>query len=1138
MEIVNWLDAHSIDYKLLSENVFSVDENYFLVLSKKEKIINEDFNVVVDEEELEILNEFQIPYVAFYFGDCWYYTSVDGETQFNLLRYVGQIKDPIDIPFLGVHGKFELLNGSRDYEDWCKKAKFLGIASLGIIEKRTLAGTMLFQEACVKHGIKPILGQTATINNKEGSYDVKIFCKNKQGWRNLLKINKLQLVDHFDNQHIPEEEFVKYGKGIVCILTPSIKYKSWMVKKLVDNFDKCYFQIDTTEYIGESHQREVLENTQYFLDNFKDIIDIIALNDAYYLEQLDNGTKKALNTIGKQNHALSQDQYFKTIDQLGKQYYELGLEPLFLDAVQSCMDLVNQCDFLIPTKNRYLPKYKMTKEENETFEDNEHLFHFLVLQGFEDKIYTKYKDNLETLEIYIGRLEEESEILIEGNVADYFLILSDVCKWCKKNGILVGHGRGSAGGALVSYLLDIIEIDPIEYDLLFSRFLTRGRLKGSLPDIDIDFSNRDAVIAYLKDRYGENYVASVATYGNMKVKNAIKDFSRINGISAGDANYITGFIGKEHEASDFKNVVKFALSDKKFKYFMVKNPKVFQYFNILLHQTRTASIHACATIIVPTEDEEGVPCDILDFIPTKIMDGQLVTEWEGAQLEKAGFLKEDILGLKQLEKFDELIRLVKNNHNVDINIYEIDLEQKEVFDLFSEGLTEDVFQFGSSGLKDYCKYLKPNSIEELTAANALYRPGAMESDAHIDFVKIKRGEKKPVYDLLLEEVTSKTFGLYIYQEQIMKAYSVITGADMEEADSFRKYITKAYKLKSKGLTDTEYEKYEKGFVEKYIEKGQNKQLAQQVWDKLVAFASYGFNRSHAAAYAIISYLSQWFKCNYPIEFWTTSLNESEDDNVPNRISEIQKHGGIKIYPVDINESGYKFTGSVENNSIYWSMSRVKFLGEKGVEVIINERNKNGSFFDVKEFYGRVKGRSVNKRSIENLILSGAFDSCYNVKKAYERVFILDQLFFEMNLKNEIDKYLPNKNSELFWQLKQYELTGYGGISYEKICADNGFRNYCNDLQGATVNSYVTISGLVTEIKIKSSAKVGDFAIIKLNCNNIISTILMWNECFEEFRNEVINSEDKILIVNGQVKPDKVSGQNSLQTNSRTKLVIL
>jgi DNA polymerase-3 subunit alpha len=656
-------------------------------------------------------------------------------------------------------------------------------------------------------------------------------------------------------------------------------------------------------------------------------------------------------------------------------------------------------------------------------------------------------------------------------------------------------------------------------------------------DIDTDFSDRDAVVRYMKDKYGENYVASVGTYGNLKIKNAIKDFSRLKGIDAGTANYITSIIKKDYEACDFTKFIELVCKERKLKDFLVKNPLVFEYFDILLHQTRTASIHACATIIVPDVDEDGNHIDIHDLMPTKIMDGQLVTEWEGAQLEKAGFLKEDILGLKQLEKFKGMIELISINRGQDINIYDIDMDQREVFDLFSEGYTEDVFQFGTDGLKGYCKYLKPDSVSELTAANALYRPGAMESDAHTDFVKIKFGQKKPDYDPFLEEVTRETYGLYIYQEQIMKAYSVITGASMEQADSFRKYITKAYKMKSKGIKDTEYEKYESDFINKYTEMGCEPKKAQQVWDKLVAFASYGFNKSHAAAYATISYISQWFKVNYPLEFWTASLNESSDDDRPGRLAEIEKSSSIKVFPVDVNESELKFKGSPRDMAIYWSLKSVKWLGEKAAELIIEERQQNGKFFSLKEFTKRLPKKAINKRAITNLILSGGFDQMYSVKAENERIHILDE-FYSLIESKGIEEYSKYINDKTWWQLIQTELTGFGGISYDSIANKNGFTKFVKDLQDVNPDNYVSIGGIVTEIKVKNSEKVGKFAVLKLNCNNMENSALIWNETYESYKDELTDCENKILFLNGQVKFDKYSNQNSIQTNRNTKLLLL
>lgn len=1137
MDSQNWLEENGIGYNVIGKDIIKIDSTNYLLVRDKEKIISDDFNIILDEDEFENIDKVQR--LIFKFGHKYYWTEVEGKTQFNSLKYLGESIEQYNFPFLGIHGKFELLNGSRNYDDWCKKAKFLGIKTLGIIEKSTLAGVLDFQESCIKNEIKPIIGQTVHVKNNDYYYDIIVYVKNKEGWRNLLKINKEQLVVNYEKKFIEENKLVEYANGLILVIKNTTELPEWRVKKFTENFDDVYYQFAFTSWKSADREQQWLDGLKIYLKNYRGVLKPLLVADAYYLDKDESNLKTHLNNIGKINDYQSNDQYFKYLNNFKQDFLLFDnkelLEEVFEESLNNVYEIEKLCDYKIPTKNRYLPVYKMTEWEKKNFSDNTQLFWYRLNEGLEKKINVKNLTE-EQMDVYLKRIDEESDVLIEGNVVDYFLILSDICKWCKENDILVGHGRGSAGGALVSYLLDIIEIDPIEYDLLFSRFLTKARLKGSLPDIDVDFSDRDAVIEYMKQRYGKNYVASVATYGNLKVKNAIKDFSRIYGIEAQKANYITGFIKKDNEAIHFDGLIEFCVQEQRFKSFFKKNPEVFEYFDLVLHQTRTASIHACATVIVPDVDEDGEKVDIFDLLPVKLVDGQLVTEWEGGFIEKAGFLKEDILGLAQLVKFNETLKLIKKNYGQEIDIFKIPLDEKEVLDRFSEGFTEDVFQFTSDGLKGYCKYLKPDNLEEIIAANALYRPGAMESDAHTDFVKIKLGEKEPEYDLHLKDITLNTFGLYIYQEQIMKAYSTITDGTMEDADHFRKYITKAYKLRAKGIVDKDFEKYENVFIGKYVEKGQTEQKAKEIWEKLLAFASYGFNRSHAAAYAIISYISQWFKVNYPLEFWTVSLNTSNDDNRPRRLQEITKNENIFISSIDVNKSDIGFVGDYKTNTIYWSLSSVKQLGEKTVENITKTREK-GLYIDIEDFYNKVPSK-VNKRQIVNIILSGGFDNLQKIKVVTDRFFILKKFFEISEEQHKIKEYEPYLEDKTFWELKQNELIGFGGISFKELCEQLGFKNYIDDLQEAKLDSYYSIAGIVETVIIRKTKNGDEFAILELQSNNIINKVLLWNDCYEPEKNNIKNCAKKLLTLNGVVKYDTFNNKNCLYSNSKTQIKIV
>lgn len=1141
MELQEWLDAHLIEYEMVAEKFLLIGEEVFLILYDKDKIISSDFNLILDEEE-QILSEESTGYV-FQFGSRWYYSHKD-ELSLKELVCIGESKTNKErnkeVPFLGLHGKYELLNGSGRYDQWCEKAKWLGHTTLGICETQTLAGIIDFQQSCSKVGIKPILGHTAYVKAKELTFNVKLFVKNKKGWRNLLHINKIQLVNNVETKHISFQDLIKRGEGLYCVLLPEIEYPDWVVSKLLQSdFESVYYQLDFTEWKSDRKEKEWLEALRHYFVNYSDFLPPILACDSYYVHKTDAEIKKQLNDIGKNKFVnQSEDQHFKSVEEMIEAGFKLFSEndksffnELTQNAIQCAKTLQNECNYQVPLNKRYLPKYELTPAEKELATNVEELFWIKIDSGLEERVVAQGKD----LEIYAERLEKEVEILQKGNIIDYFLILSDICQWCRGNDILVGHGRGSAGGSLVSYLLGIIQIDPIEHGLIFERFLTEGRIMNELPDIDSDFSNRDAVVEYMKQRYGHNYVAAVATYGNMKVKNAIKDFGRINTVPNEICNKVTKKIPKNYENSTFEEIIKFSLEADYFYQFFKKYPLIFKNLSVNLNNPRTSSIHACATIIFPKEDEEGLPVDIFDLVPVKLMDGQLVIEWEGEQLAKAGFLKEDILGLSQLEKFEGMLKLIKQNYPlIDIDIYKIPLDDPKVYDLFGKGLNEDVFQFGSPGLKAYTEYLKPDSINELTAANALYRPGAMESDTHNKYVEIKYGRERAEYDYLLEEVTSETYGLYIYQEQIMQAYQKITDVSLSEADVFRKVITKSYKDRFK---NKDFQKYEDNFISHYIKKGQSPEAAQEIWEKLISFASYGFNKSHAAAYSIIGYLSQWFKVYYPLEFFTVSLQKSPDEERPNRLEEMKIYG-IKASPPDINKSGYGFTCDKEENKIYYSLESIKGVGPSTLTPIVGERESKGRFYSFEEFFNRVNRSKVNKGRMEALILSGCFDEVEQLNSPKERLYILDKLFALSGYDQEIEKYIPYAENLFYWEMTQKSLCGYGDITYKKIVQKLGFKNFKESLENLKGDKYVTVAGVVEESFLRESPKAGKFLTGTISSNDEQIPFVIWNYTYENYFEKLLNLKGKVLILNGEASMDTYKNKMSIKSTKFTQIEIL
>lgn len=1193
MELREWINNFNINCDI-NENKIVVD-GFGKLLFIKEKdglIIDKDFSIILSEEEEDFLeNNKDFENILFKFGNRYYYCSVKNRKKneyneqviipdFNDFSNIGIYNNDISLDFvhLGIHTGYELLNGSGESEDWVKKAKFLNYKELGICEKNTLAGTLPFQLECEKKEIKSILGITISVayNYKEEDefhdlYDLKIYAKNKKGWNNVLRISKYINVDF--SGFIPLEIFFKYCSDIVVVFSKdSYIYKNIFNKKNIENelFEFCnhikkkdlYFQLDFTEYSDDDYDLNNLSIMKHYLDKYFSTIQPVYIEDSYYLEEIDKNIKKTLNKIDKRSFPESNNQYFKSIDEIISKYISLFKNEesfdKFLISIKNTKKISNKCNFKIETGTHKLPKYPVKNKLK--------FYNNLVLEGFERKIYNKFKNNDEKLKIYLDRVEEENEVIIGANLIDYFLILWDIINWSKNNDILVGPARGSAGGSLIAYLLNIIEIDPIQYDLLFERFLNKTRVSGeraksadALPDIDVDFESkfRPDVKKYIEEKFNINNVCSIGTYTKLKIKSAIKDFGRIKGLNFSKVNFATKEIPDSINPT-WSEIFTNSLKSKELKDFVQDNVDICEEIRPILGQPRSKSVHASAVIITPKEDEDGNQMEIYDWMPVKLLDGQIVSEWEGKYTDRAGFLKEDILGVSQLDKFKKILILIKNNTGKKIDLNNIPIDDKKVFDYFCKGWTEDVFQFGTSGLKNYSEKVKPTEIEDLISMNALFRPGPMDSNAHMDFVYFRRGTKKAQIDIGMENVVKKTQGLYIYQEQVMQAM-VIGGLTLAESDQVRTYMKKFDKVNLLKFKEKFIDGYSKVLKNRKFKKSDIKKEANKVWDKLNAFSSYGFNRSHAAAYSLMGYWSQWLKVNYPLEFWTASLHfAKETEEIPNRISEIKKIGGIKVVEADINKSDITFTSDIDEKIIYWSLTKIKNVGDVAVTVILTERTK-GKFFSLEDFLNRVPKAKVNKKVVINLIIAGSFDNIRSENMDFNMNFqprnrydLILQFFKYRN--EEVPEDILNikyKNKNWYWRSRQREITGFGDINYKSLVKKKWINKKQIDLlymSGEDINDYsfedknyktVITAGRIMFIKTKKS-KRGEFATISLEHNNSVVLFQLWNDTWDNKKIKEklldLSVSKKIFAFIGELRFDSYKLKNVIFATEKTKII--
>jgi DNA polymerase-3 subunit alpha len=906
----SWCKDNHLAPTQVGDYVYEVEGKKYLLLEEKDgNVCNSEYEIMLNAYEHSLVKS--VDFVLYLWGTRFVYTPVGvldnpGNENVHIFKYLGEttLNTP-GLPFLGVHGPYEILNGTRPYNDWASKAKFLKIDTLGICEKNTLAGTLSFQEVCKKKNLKSVLGETITIKSdtEDLLYEGKLYVINQKGWKNLLLINTEINVNN-PSQFIEERKLFELAEGLVFAFNPLFfPFSIDKIKQYQKAFSYCYFQLDSVQYSNESSDKDFLSQTQKYLNN-KEGLEPILLCDAYYLDKEDFVVKPAINAIAAHRTFASENQYFKADDEnlvlFDKLFKEDDFSQVLTKAIDNLTFVSQVCDFEIETGKFKLPKYKMTSEEKEIYSSSEDMFLSLLMEGYE-KLTKDFSG--EDKEKYLQRLETEIDVIQSGGFADYFLILWDIVKFCKDKDILTGPGRGSAAGSLVAYCLNITKLDPIKYGLLFERFLNKGRVvreverecvkinneieiqgteklsvEGSIsrvkaidlkvgdklpnlqtevtsievfkkketevgtnPDIDIDFESaqRDTVKGQLEQKYGHDKVCSIGTYTTLQMRAIFRDFCKLENIPIGTVEYLSKIM---FETRDNKNaraskapweyIFKLASRNDTLLKFIQEHPSMIEKTWLCHAQPRAASVHPCATVILP-EDES-----IFTALPIRAteVNGQklLVSEWEGPTVEKAGYLKEDILGVTQLDKFRMIIDLVRENYGEEIDIYDLPLDEPEVYKMFSEGKGGDVFQLGSKSITAYSTQVKPTEFEELCAILALYRPGPMEGNFHNEYVQLKNGQRDVEYMPGLEGITKNTFGLLAYQEQIMQIVVDLAGFTLSEADDIRKGM---------GKVDRKFfaEQGQK-FMEGALKRGYDKDYLEDLWQKMCSFGGYAFNR--------------------------------------------------------------------------------------------------------------------------------------------------------------------------------------------------------------------------------------------------------------------------------------------------------
>ena len=847
---------------------------------------------------------------------------------------------------LHCHTQYSMLDGAASIKSLVNKSKESGMPAIAITDHGNMFGVPEFVNEAKKQGIKPIIGCEFYItpsgmdDRKDRTrYHQVLLAKNMEGYKNLTKLCSLGYTDGlYYKPRIDKETLAEYSGGLIattCCLASEINQTiinegeeearrifEWYLDLFGDDY---YVELQRHGLSDQDHCNEILTKwaRQYSVKT-------IATNDCHYVEREDSEAHDVLLAL-QTNADINDPNRFRFTDDnnnLNPEFYlktPKEMQELFSDipaSVDNTNEIVEKIEPIDLSSELLLPHYSIPDE----YDSMSNYLRELTFRGAKKRYGEITQDIRE-------RIEHELAIINEMDFAGYFLIVQDFTTEARNRGVFVGPGRGSAAGSLVAYCLGIINIDPLEYDLLFERFLNPERV--SPPDIDIDFddSGRQEVIDYVVEKYGREKVAQIVTYGTMKAKTAIRDVGRVLGVPLQEVNRIAKLFPERPGLDTFDKVLDPQKNpeshDQIEQLFHASDPqiaKMMRYARTLEGSARQTAIHAAGVIIAPGE--------ISDYVPVALSkEKELITQYDGPSAEKCGLLKMDFLGLKTLSILKTSIDFVKENHGIEYKLDEIPLDDEKTFRLYQKGNTIGTFQFESDGMRKYLKQLKPTSLDDLIAMNALYRPGPMQFIP--EYIDRKHGRKKVKYPHPdIQDILEPTYGIMIYQEQIMKVAQRMANYSLGEADLLRRAMGK----KKKEVMDEQQEI----FVNRAIENGVEEQKAVEIFDMMAEFANYGFNKSHSAAYSVVAYQTAFFKANYPSEYMASVLshNMGDIDKVSKFIEECY-HMGITVDPPNVNSGEGKFVA--RDGRIQYGMEAIKGVGSNAVEELVEERKENGEY---------------------------------------------------------------------------------------------------------------------------------------------------------------------------------------------------
>ena len=919
---------------------------------------------------------------------------------------------------LHLHTEYSLLDGANKIKELAKKVKQMGMTSVAMTDHGNMFGAIDFYNAMNAQGIKPIIGMEAYIHNSEEIDDkttkqrfhLCLYAKNDVGYKNLMFLSSQAYMHGFYYYpRINKKLLREHSEGLVCSAACLQGEINWHLntnnERNVRNGAKGYerakeIALEYKAIFGDDFYLEIMRHgigDQLFVDDAilrisqETGIKVVATNDTHYLEQKDAQAHEAFMCIAmnklyddpnRLRHSVHEF-YLKTPEQISKLYADIP------EAIEATQEIADKCNLTIKLGNPTPPNFKFTrdklKEQNQpipvaneeySLENDIALFEYECWKGLEERLKIVPQEKHQE---YKDRLQVEMDIINNMKFPGYMLIVWDFVIVAKQMGIPVGPGRGSAAGSLVAYSLFITDIDPMPYGLLFERFLNPERV--SMPDIDMDFcqSRRQEIIDYVIEQYGRANVAQIITFGKLLAKGVIRDVARVLDMPYAKADAMAKLIPDELGI----NLTDSYEKEPKIKELCDSDPqaaRVWEFALALEGLNRNAGTHAAGVVISNEALWNKTPL----FKPSGM--DTLATQYNGKYVEDVDLIKFDFLGLKTLTVIEEANKLIEKRHGKRIDFIQEDVNDKGVYDLIQTGNTIGLFQIESDGMQDLCKRLKPSNFEDIVAVLALYRPGPMESGMLDDFIERKHGRAKIdyFYDELepaLKPILETTYGVIVYQEQVMQIVQEVGGFSLGGADLVRRAMGKKIK--------EEMDRLKTEFADGAEKKGFTRAYTEELFDLIVKFAGYGFNKSHSAAYGMVTFYTSFLKCYYPTEFMAALLTLEKDntDKVVKYVDEV-KRLGLELFPPDINKSYLVFSATkIDGNEVVmFGMGAIKGAGDVAINSIINERNENGVFKDLSDFISRIDGSKVNKRVIEALTKSGALDGF-----GYSRKALLDQI---------------------------------------------------------------------------------------------------------------------------------------------------